>query len=462
MEAYFSKSSSQNSASSIDGNNASKKPNQISDAEHARRAREEIASQWATAKKQETRRMMQEVRMADTIDKNLLDMHGLKDLASSGIKLADGMTTETADVMLMHEPEWQKDILSNHCNTCNREFSMTRRKHHCRACGMLVCDSCSQYRVLLPLRFKTRSTQRVCEPCHQKLKPVQDVLIRLKSLKNRKNKKYDPSQKYRGQMNSPIKHTLSGEIRKAAYSVHNLFRPSMVGDEGIPASLMKDAQGLIFITVFKAGFLASLRIGTGLVIARLPNGSWSAPSAIYTVGGGFGAQIGGGITDFVTVLTSRDAVSSFMSDGVARVGASIGVAVGSGRTAQTDANFNGSGEATGCYTYSQSRGLYAGVSLELGGIRTRHNVNRDFYGRVIHPRDILNGKEPPPVAAAPLYEELRSAAALFRTARWGGEEGGAGHNSSEMGIPSLDAPMASDVKRASNDDMPSFHVDPDL
>jgi lipid-binding SYLF domain-containing protein len=477
MDAYFAKTRAANTTA-VGGGGGAAAVDQISDEEHARRARESIAAQWNTAKKQETRRMLEEVRMADAAHgkHGLLAAHGLNDLVAGGVKLADGMTTETADVLLMQEPEWQKDVLSTHCNTCRREFSMTRRRHHCRACGMVVCNTCSQHRALLPLRFKARDTQRVCEPCHQKLEPVQDLLVRIKSLKNRKNAKYDPSQKYRGQMNSPIKHTLSGEIRKAAYSVHNLFRPTLGPDKGIPASLMKDAQGLVFITVFKAGFLASLRIGTGLVIARLPNGQWSAPSAIYTVGGGFGAQIGGGITDFVTVLTTRDAVRSFMGDGVGRVGASVGVAVGTGRTAQTDANINGKGEATGCYTYAHSRGLFAGVSLELGGIRTRHKVNRNFYGRVIHPTEILTGQEPPPIAAAPLYDELRSAAALFRTAKWGGGEGGAGHDSTAMSIPGLDVgggggggggggnPSTGDAKhRSSLEDIPDFaEEDPDL
>ena len=470
MEAYFSKTRAPNTVASGAGTSD---PAQISDEEHARRAREDIAAQWETAKKRETRRMLEEVRMADAVsgDNGLLATHGLGDLVAGGVKLADGMTTETADVLLMLEPEWQKDVLATHCNTCQREFTMTRRKHHCRACGMVVCDSCSRHRALLPLRFKSRETERVCEPCHQKLEPVQDLLVRIKSLKNRKNAKYDPSQKYRGQMNSPIKHTLSGEIRKAAYSVHNLFRPSLGPDKGIPASLMADAQGLVFITVFKAGFLASLRIGTGLIIAKLPDGQWSAPSAIYTVGGGFGAQIGGGITDFVTVLTTREAVQSFMSDGVGRIGASVGVAVGTGRTAQTDANINAKGEASGCYTYAHSRGLFAGISLELGGIRTRHKVNRNFYGRVIHPTEILTGQEPPPVAAAPLYEELRSAAALFKTAKWGGGEGGAGHDSTAMSIPGLhvgsddrgrSAAIGDTKRRSSLEDAPDFNEDPDL
>jgi lipid-binding SYLF domain-containing protein len=69
------------------------------------------------------------------------------------------------------------------------------------------------------------------------------------------------------------------------------------------------------MTVVKAGFIWSGRVGSGLVVCRLPNGDWSAPSAIGTVGMGFGGQIGGEITDFVIILNSRDAVKAFSMGG---------------------------------------------------------------------------------------------------------------------------------------------------
>ena len=66
--------------------------------------------------------MLEEVRMADAVsgDNGLLATHGLGDLVAGGVKLADGMTTETADVLLMLEPEWQKGVLATHCNTYQR------------------------------------------------------------------------------------------------------------------------------------------------------------------------------------------------------------------------------------------------------------------------------------------------------------------------------------------------------
>jgi lipid-binding SYLF domain-containing protein len=62
---------------------------------------------------------------------------------------------------------------------------------------------------------------------------------------------------------------------------------------------------LQFLTVIKVGFVFTGRVGTGLVVARLPDGRWSAPSAIATAGVGWGAQIGGEITDFVIILNTK-------------------------------------------------------------------------------------------------------------------------------------------------------------
>lgn len=70
------------------------------------------------------------------------------------------------------------------------------------------------------------------------------------------------------------------------------------------------------------------KAGSGLVIARLPDGSWSAPSCIGTAGIGWGLQIGADITDFVVVLNSEDAVRAFSMGGNVTVGGNISAAAG--------------------------------------------------------------------------------------------------------------------------------------
>lgn len=62
-------------------------------------------------------------------------------------------------------------------------------------------------------------------------------------------------------------------------------------EKSIPSAVLRGAKGLAILTVAKAGVLLAYKIGTGLVIARRPDGSWSAPSAILSVGLGWGAQV---------------------------------------------------------------------------------------------------------------------------------------------------------------------------
>ena len=94
-------------------------------------------------------------------------------------------------------------------------------------------------------------------------------------------------------------------------------------------------ERIAVITIVKAGFLWSGRAGTGLVIAKLPDGSWSAPSAIAAVGAGVGLQIGAEITDFVFVLNNAAAVRAFSQKGNLTLGANISIAAGpTGRTTE--------------------------------------------------------------------------------------------------------------------------------
>jgi lipid-binding SYLF domain-containing protein len=91
---------------------------------------------------------------------------------------------------------------------------------------------------------------------------------------------------------------------------------------------MQVYTGLAVFQVLKAGFVFSGKAGSGLVIARLPDGSWSAPSCIATGGLGWGLQIGADITDFVVVLNTEDAVRAFSMGGNVTIGGNISAAAG--------------------------------------------------------------------------------------------------------------------------------------
>lgn len=84
---------------------------------------------------------------------------------------------------------------------------------------------------------------------------------------------------------------------------HSLARTAKKGlDNVIPPHVLRKAKGFAFLTVVKAGFLFSARAGSGCVIARLSDGSWSAPSAVGTAGGGVGFQAGVEMAEFLIIL----------------------------------------------------------------------------------------------------------------------------------------------------------------
>lgn len=112
--------------------------------------------------------------------------------------------------------------------------------------------------------------------------------------------------------------------------------------------------GLAVFQVIKAGFMFSGKAGSGLVIARLPDGSWSAPSCIATGGLGWGLQIGADITDFVIVLNSEDAVRAFSIGGNVTIGGNVSVAagpIGTGGSVQASLAHPAS-----MFSYSKSKG----------------------------------------------------------------------------------------------------------
>ncbi|KAG0230958.1 hypothetical protein BGX31_005693 [Mortierella sp. GBA43] len=179
-------------------------------------------------------------------------------------------------------------------------------------------------------------------------------------------------------------------------------------DNIIPPDILSSAQGLAIFTVVKAGFLFSGRAGSGIVIARLEDGSWSAPSAIGTGGMGFGGQIGAEITDFVVVLNTNSAVKSFATGGNVTLGGALSVAAGPiGRTAEAGASASTKNVAA-IYSYSKSKGLFAGVSIEGSVIVERKDANEAFYRQRVSAAELLSGSIVPPPQADILYRALNA------------------------------------------------------
>ena len=181
-----------------------------------------------------------------------------------------------------------------------------------------------------------------------------------------------------------------------------------VKEQSDALALMGTTQGLAIITVLKAGFLGSGRFGSGVVVARLTDGSWSAPSAIMVGGGGFGGQIGFELTDFVFILNDANAVKAFSQQGSLTLGGNVSIAAGPvGRNAEAAGAASLKGVA-GVFSYSKTKGLFAGVSLEGSALIERRDANEKLYNTRIKAAQILTGGVRPPQSAEPLMRVLNS------------------------------------------------------
>lgn len=197
---------------------------------------------------------------------------------------------------------------------------------------------------------------------------------------------------------------LDKEINKAAIIVSS-FKTTMDG-QGIPRRLLAMAKGVVFFTIVKLGFIFTGRYGTGLVVARLPNGKWSAPSAVQMTGVGWGLQVGAELTTVMLILATETAVNAFKSSAQISVGAEFGVSVGPvGRSLETDVSAGQQGAAH-AFSYAQSKGLFVGASLEASGIASRPDVNRAFYGQDVSVSALLEGTFESPRGAETLYTAL--------------------------------------------------------
>lgn len=197
---------------------------------------------------------------------------------------------------------------------------------------------------------------------------------------------------------------LEKEIKKAATMLYS-FKNSL-GEEKIPRELLDIAKGVVFFTIIKVGFMFTGRYGTGLVVAKLPDGTWSAPSAVQMTGLGWGLQVGAELTDVMLILSSDSAVNAFKSRAQLSVGAELGVSVGPvGRSIESDVTAGNKGAAH-AFSYAQSKGLFVGASLEASGIAARPDVNRAFYGEKVSISGLLQGDYPRPRGADVLYQAL--------------------------------------------------------
>src|SRR5512137_930013 len=171
--------------------------------------------------------------------------------------------------------------------------------------------------------------------------------------------------------------------------------------DDIPTDLLDKAECVIVIpSVIKVAFGISGNIGKGSMTCRTGEhftGPWSAPAMMRLEGLGIGFQLGGQATDFVILVMNPRGAKSLLKSKV-KLGADAAAAAGpKGRDAAAASDVTMRAEML---TYSRSRGLFAGVSLEGSTLRQDNGANKSLYGKEIPAKDIaLKGAAPPPASA---------------------------------------------------------------
>src|SRR5580704_9862326 len=176
-------------------------------------------------------------------------------------------------------------------------------------------------------------------------------------------------------------------------------------DQGIPQDLIDKAHCVVVVPgMKKAGFIFGAEYGRGFAVCRRHGGvGWSAPAAMRSEGGSFGFQIGASETDVVLLVMNDGGMKHLLSDKF-KLGGDASVAAGPiGRdlSAQTDAMMKAE-----MLSYSRSRGLFAGISLEGATLRPDEDSDKELYGHSATNREILTGDFKTPAAAAKFEHAL--------------------------------------------------------
>ena len=176
-------------------------------------------------------------------------------------------------------------------------------------------------------------------------------------------------------------------------------------EEGLPSKLLEKCHGIAVIPgVIKAAYGFGGQYGRGLLVIRNEDGTWSNPTFISLIGGSLGWQIGVQKADIVLVFKTGKSIENIAA-GKVTLGADMSVAAGPvGRNAEASTDLDMEAEI---YSYSRSKGLFAGISIKGASIQIEKDANQAFYNKQdISARDILYGSD---IQAPPIVEDLKAA-----------------------------------------------------
>lgn len=175
-----------------------------------------------------------------------------------------------------------------------------------------------------------------------------------------------------------------------------LIEKFLSGSDGeTPRYLLQRCKAVVVIpNMVKAGFVVGARYGQGVISVRGKDGKWSAPCFIKTAGGNVGFQIGAESVDLFMVVMNQRGLEGFTKNETVRWGGNASVAAGPvGRSAE--AGVTGASLKADVYSYSRTKGAFAGATVGVSGFEIETDANTAYYGKKLSANDILyHGKAP--------------------------------------------------------------------
>ena len=174
----------------------------------------------------------------------------------------------------------------------------------------------------------------------------------------------------------------TAHMRRIRLSTNLINKMAAQSDADALGQVIKSGKGVaICPAVTKAGLGIGGQTGEGVVFLRRPNGGWSGPAFIGISGASIGFQIGVQSVGLVLVITNEEGLHAFTGGNSFKLGADVAIAagpVGRDASAATDGRAKAS-----IYSYSMSKGLFAGVSVEGSVINQNRDANKAYWGRDI-------------------------------------------------------------------------------
>jgi lipid-binding SYLF domain-containing protein len=176
--------------------------------------------------------------------------------------------------------------------------------------------------------------------------------------------------------------------------------------ESIPRQLLEQYEGVVIIPkLINAGFGIGGKRGRGVAMVKLADGKWSDPVFITLTGGSFGLQIGVQSVDMILVFRHKGVLTK-VENGDFTIGGDISAAAGPvGRSSSASTDYKLEAEV---YSYSRSRGLFAGITINGSNLAIDKTAIANFYGEGTTSKDVFGASKNTSEAVSVLKETLKS------------------------------------------------------